>query len=81
MSLASGSGRENFFLKTDYGCTGSLQWLSGAHRIAYGSCPVNHRIAHRKEESCARDRCIGQCSVRCTPNCPVSPDRGNFEFF
>jgi hypothetical protein len=80
------------FLKTEYGRTGqstvpvrctpdSLQCLSGAHWTAHSSCPVNHRTAHRKknfERAAAGAPDIAQCSVRCTPDCPVSPDRGKF---
>jgi hypothetical protein len=36
------------FLKRDMGAPDSLQCLSGAHRTAHSSCPVNHRTAHRK---------------------------------
>jgi hypothetical protein len=66
------------FLKRDMGAPDSLQCLSGAHQIAHSSCPVNHRIAHRKGSSCARAADApdsAQCSVRCTPDCSVSPDR------
>jgi hypothetical protein len=79
-----GLGQGKLFLKTDYGRTNSLQCMSGAHRTAYSSCPVNHQTTHRKEESYARAAGapdIAQCSVRCTPDCPVSPDKGNFEIF
>jgi hypothetical protein len=38
------------FLKRDMGAPDSLQCLSGAHRTAHSSCPVNHRTAHRKIE-------------------------------
>jgi hypothetical protein len=38
------------FLKRDMGAPDSLQFLSGAHRTAHSSCPVNHRTAHRKNE-------------------------------
>jgi hypothetical protein len=38
------------FLKRDMGAPDSLQCLSGAHRTAHSSCPVNHRTAHRKVE-------------------------------
>jgi hypothetical protein len=36
------------FLKREMGTPDSLQCLSGAHRTAHSSCPVNHRTAHRK---------------------------------
>jgi hypothetical protein len=52
---ASGLARAGgCFLKRDMGTPDSLQWLSGAHRTAHSSCPVNHRTAHRKKEFCAR---------------------------
>jgi hypothetical protein len=38
------------FLKREMGTPDSLQCLSGAHRTAHSSCPVNHRTAHRKNE-------------------------------
>jgi hypothetical protein len=38
------------FLKRDMGAPDSLQCLSGAHRTAHSSCPVNHRTAHRKTD-------------------------------
>jgi hypothetical protein len=38
------------FLKRDMGAPDSLQCLSGAHRIAHSSCPVNHQTAHRKTD-------------------------------
>jgi hypothetical protein len=42
------------FLKREMGTPDSLQWLSGAHRTAHSSCPVNHRTAHRKMNFSAR---------------------------
>jgi hypothetical protein len=72
------------FLKREMGTPDSLQWLSGAHRTAHSSCPVNHRTAHRKRgilRAAAGAPDIAQCSVRCTPDCPVSPDRGEFGKF
>jgi hypothetical protein len=36
------------FLKREMGTPDSLQCLSGAHRTAHSSCPVNHRTAHRE---------------------------------
>jgi hypothetical protein len=69
------------FLKRVMGAPDSLQCLSGAHWTSHSSCPVNHRAAHSRKRICARGWCTGQCSVRCTPDCPVSPDRGNFENF
>jgi hypothetical protein len=77
-------GLEAVFLKRDMGTPDSLQWLSGAHRTAHSRCPVNHRTAHRKREivrAAAGAPDIAQCSVRCTPDCPVSPDRGEFGKF
>ena len=38
------------FLKREMGTPDSLQCLSGAHRTAHSSCPVNHRTAHRKTD-------------------------------
>jgi hypothetical protein len=67
----AGLGREqrkSFFKKTNMGAPDSLQCLSGSHRTA-----------HRKmdfERAAAGAPDIAQCSVRCTPDCPVSPDRG-----
>jgi hypothetical protein len=72
------------FLKREMGTPDSLQCLSGAHRTAHSSCPVNHRTAHRKRgilRAAAGAPDIAQCSVRCTPDCPVSPDRGEFGKF
>jgi hypothetical protein len=52
---ASGSARAGGrFLKREMGTPDSLQWLSGAHRTAHSSCPVNHRTAHRKKTFSAR---------------------------
>jgi hypothetical protein len=72
--VASGSGAGwRPFLKHHMGAPDSLQCLSGAHRTA-----------HRKGSSCA---CAtgapdsAQCSVRCTPDCPMTTDRGKFEIF
>jgi hypothetical protein len=79
--LARAGGR---FLKREMGTPDSLQWLSDAHRTAHSSCPVNHRTAHRKRgflRAAAGAPDIAQCSVRCTPDCPVSPDRGEFGKF
>jgi hypothetical protein len=61
------------FLKRDMGAPDSLQCLSGAHRTA-------HR---RKDFQCAAAGApdIAQCSVWCTPDCPVSPDRGKIGKF
>jgi len=82
---ASGPARAGGrFLKREMGTPDSLQWLSGAHRTAHSSCPVNHRTAHRKRgilRAAAGAPDIAQCSVRCTPDCPVSPDRGEFGKF
>jgi hypothetical protein len=59
-----GAGRESvplarlraggLFLKRDMGAPDSIQCLSGAHRTAHSSCPVNHRTAHRKKDFSAR---------------------------
>jgi hypothetical protein len=72
------------FLKRDMGAPDSLHCLSGAHRTTHSSCPVNHRTAHRKKDLkrvAAGAPDIAQCSVRCTPDCPVSPDRGKIWIF
>jgi hypothetical protein len=72
------------FLKRDMGAPDSLQCLSGAHRTAHSSCPVNHRTAHKRMEikrAAAGAPDIAQCSVRCTPDCPVSLDRGKIWIF
>jgi hypothetical protein len=69
-SLWLGLGLEAFFLKRDMGAPNSLQCVSGAHRIAHSSCPVNHRTTHRRRRSCAH--------AAGAPDCPVSPDRGKF---
>jgi hypothetical protein len=78
--LASGASRGKvFFKKPNMGAPDSLQCLFGAHRTTHNSCPVNHRTAHRKmdfERAAAGAPDIAQCSVRCTPDCPVCPDRG-----
>jgi hypothetical protein len=84
--MASGLARAGgcFFLKRDMGTPDSLQCLSGAHRTAHSRCPVNHRTAHRKRgtsRAAAGAPDIAQCSVRCTPDCLVSPDRGEFGKF
>jgi hypothetical protein len=55
-----------------------------AHRTVYNVSPVNHLTAHRGKWICslaAGAPDSPQCSVRCTRDCPVSPDRGNFENF
>jgi hypothetical protein len=38
------------FLKRDMCVPDSLQCMSGEHRTAHSSCPVNHRTAHRRKE-------------------------------
>jgi hypothetical protein len=65
MSLWLGCGLETFFLKRDMGAPDSLQCLSGAHRTAHSSCPVNHRTAHRKMDLARGCRCTGHCTVQC----------------
>jgi hypothetical protein len=47
---ASGSALRagGLFLKREMGTPDSLQCMSGAHRTAHSSCPVNHRTAHRQ---------------------------------
>jgi hypothetical protein len=74
-----GLGRGKVFLKPNMGAPDSLQCLSGAHRTAHSSCPVSHRTTQRKKDLkrvAAGGPDIAQCSVRCTPDCPMSPDRG-----
>jgi hypothetical protein len=81
-NAASSSARAGgVFLKRIMGAPDSLQCLSCAHRIVHSSCPVNHRTTHRKGSFCARAAGApdsAQCSVQCTPDCPVSLDRGIF---
>jgi hypothetical protein len=74
-------GLEADFLKRDMGAPDSLQCMSGAHWTVHSSCPVNHQTAHRKIRSAraaAGAPDIAQCSVSCTPDCPVILDRGKF---
>ena len=82
LSQATGSGREGFFKNGVW-----------AHRTVYSACPVHTgqrtvavwwTTGQRTGERGTGARVAGapdsaQCSVRCTPDCPVSPDRGNFE--
>jgi hypothetical protein len=73
--------RSAFFKKRIMGAPDSLQCLSGAHRTAHSSCPVNNWTTHKEKgdlhaPSGAPDS--AQCSVRCTPDCPVGPNRGFF---
>jgi hypothetical protein len=82
--LSLGLGLEVPFLKRIMGAPDSPQCLSGAHRTAHSSYSVNHRTVHRKGKFCARAAGApdsAQCSVWCTPDSPVSPDRGKFEIF
>jgi hypothetical protein len=77
-------GRGKTFKKLIMGAPDSPQCMSRAHRTAHKSCSVNHRTAHRRRGSArvaAGAPDSAQCSVRCTPDCPVSPNRGNFEIF
>jgi hypothetical protein len=81
--LASGSGVGFFLKKPIMGAPDSLQCLSGAHRTAHSSCPMNHRTAHRRRGFCARAAGApdsAQCNVQCTPDCPVTPDREILNF-
>jgi hypothetical protein len=49
VSLGSARAEKSFLKKKpSMGAPDSLQCLSGAHRTAHSSCPVNHRTAHRK---------------------------------
>jgi hypothetical protein len=73
MSLWLGLGLEAFFLKRDMGAPDSLQCLSGAHQTAH------RRKDFQRAAAGALD--IAQCSVWCTPDCPVSPDRGKIGKF
>jgi hypothetical protein len=65
-----GRGLEAFFLKRVMGAPDSLQCLSGAHRTAH------RKMGSARAAAGAPD--IAQCSVRCTPDCPVTRDRGRF---
>jgi hypothetical protein len=50
-----------------------------AHRTVYSACPVHtgQRTGERGSGALAAGAPdSAQCSVRCTPDCPVSPDRG-----
>jgi hypothetical protein len=80
---ASGLGREEFFKNG--------LW---AHQTVYSTSSVHtgqrtvvvHEPSDRaaQKQICARPAGasdIAQCSVQCTSDCPVSPDRGNFDFF
>jgi hypothetical protein len=68
-SLPRAQARKGF-LKTVMGAPDSLQCLYGAHRTSH------RRRGSARVAAGAPD--IAQCSVRCTPDCPVSPDRGKF---
>jgi hypothetical protein len=48
VSLGSARAEKSFFKKPSMGAPNSIQCLSGAHRTAHSSCPVNHRTARRK---------------------------------
>jgi hypothetical protein len=50
------------------GAPDSLQCLSGAHRTAHSSCPVNHRTVHKKKDL---ERAAAVCTEHCTVQCPV----------
>jgi hypothetical protein len=66
-------GLEADFLKRDMGASDSLQCLSGAHRTAHRKMEFEHAAAGAPD--------IAQCSVRCTPDCPVTPNRGKIWIF
>jgi hypothetical protein len=54
-----------------------------AHRTVYSACPVHTGQRTGKRRS-ARARPVHQTvhsAVSGTPDCPVSPDRGNFDIF
>jgi hypothetical protein len=77
-------GLEKVFLKRVIGTPDSVQCLSGAHRTAHSHClvPAADKAARWQSHTrLAGAPDIAQCNVRCTPDCPVSPDRGSFEFF
>jgi hypothetical protein len=79
-SLAPGSGWR-LFLKHIMGAPDSLQCLSGAHRTAHSSCPVNHLTTHRRKGSArGGDWCIGQCTVQCPVHTGLSGEPRQREF-
>jgi hypothetical protein len=49
--LASGAGREKFFLKRVMDTPDSVQCLSGAHQAAHSHCPVPHRTGPHNGEA------------------------------
>jgi hypothetical protein len=63
-------GLEVNFLKRDMGAPDSLQCLSSAHRTAH------RKMGSARAAVGAPD--IAKCSVRCTPDCPMTLDRGKF---
>jgi hypothetical protein len=65
MSASGSVGLGAVFLKREMGTPDSLQCLSGAHRTAHSSCPVNHRTAHRRIGLARGCRCTGHCTVQC----------------
>jgi hypothetical protein len=76
-----GRGRGKDFLKPIMGTPDSLQCLSGAHRTAHNSCPVNHQTAHREKgdlRAPAGAPDSAKCSVWCTLDYLVSPDIWDF---
>jgi hypothetical protein len=67
------SGEDFFFKKMGYGHTEQ----STVH-VRYTPDNVAQKEIYVRPAG-APD--IAHCSVWCTPDCPVSPDRGNFEIF
>jgi hypothetical protein len=49
--MIDGLGLGKDFLKRVMGTPDSLQCLSGAHRTAHSSCPVNHRTGEHRNRS------------------------------
>jgi hypothetical protein len=71
--VTAGLGRERgkVFLKTGYGHTGQ------------STVPVRCTPDSAQEKVILMRgcRCTGHCTVQCTPDCPVSPDRGEIWIF
>ena len=61
------------FKKPVMGTLDTLQCIFGAHRTTHNRKGICARTAGAPDSA--------QCSVRCAPDCPVSPDRENFEYF
>jgi hypothetical protein len=67
--LASGAGRGKDFLKTGYGRTGQST-------VPVRCTPDSAQEKMRSARAAVGAPDIAQCIVLCTPDCPVSPDRG-----